>query len=232
MKHWNTCTRILSRPPKSMRIVRLVVSRAMRRIFRVRIRGIENVPIGNYILLANHLSWIDAFLLFIALPIEPRIYFLAAEQGFNHRWKRWGIKLFDCAILFERGAQWVGKDIFVKQLEILRRGAILAFFPEGNLGKREGELMPFYHGIGHFVLQADYPILPIGLSGTKELYWQKELIVTIGKPLRLNVHGLNHRQAIEAAVAQATRGLRATLPYYDEPVTEKKHLRFLTNLFG
>ncbi len=231
MKHWNTCASILRCPPKRIRVVRSIVSWLIRRFFRVRVNGIANVPTGNYILLANHLSWIDPFLLLITLPNEPRIYFIAAEQGINRRWKEWGIKLFDSAIPFQRGAQWVGKDIFAKPLNVLRGGAILAFFPEGNLGKSEGELMPFYRGIGHFVLQANRPILPVALSGAKELYWQKELTVTIGKPFRINVQGLSHREAIDAAVAQATKHLRATLPYYGEPVVEEKRLRFLTNLF-
>ncbi len=232
MKQWNTCTKILSNPPKHVRIVRLMSSWLTRCFFRVHVHGIENVPAGNYIVLANHLSWIDPFLLLIALPSEQRIYFIVAEQAINRRWKKWAVKLSDSMIPFQRGARWVGKDVFAKPLKVLRNGAVLAFFPEGNLGKDEGELMPLYRGIGHFVLQADYRILPIALSGTKELYWRKELTVTIGKPFRVSVQGLNRRDAIDAAVAQAAKRLRATLPVYRERAQVVKRLRFLTTLFN
>ncbi len=114
-------------------------------------RGIENIPAGNYILLANHLSWIAPFLLLVPLPAEPRVYFIAAEQAIIHRWKAWAIKLFDSAIPFERGSRWVGRDVFAKPLNVLRNGSILAFFPEGDSGTREGELMPLERGIGHFL---------------------------------------------------------------------------------
>jgi 1-acyl-sn-glycerol-3-phosphate acyltransferase len=112
----------------------------------------------------------------------------------------------------------------------LKSGAVLAFFPEGDSGSREGELMPLQRGIGHFILRADYPILPIALSGTLELYWQKEITLTIGKPFRVNVAGLNHRAAIGAAVEQVTKELRAILPPYQEPVVVKKRMKFLTML--
>ncbi len=232
MKHWSTCTNILTRLPLRVRLARWLVSRLVRHVFRVRVRGLENIPKGNYIVLANHLSWIDPFLLCITLPAEPRLYFIAAEQAINHRWKEWAIKLLDSAIPFERGARWIGKDVFAKPLNVLRNGAVLAFFPEGDSGLREGELMPLKRGIGHFVLQADYPILPIALCGVKQLYWQKEITVTIGKPFRVNVQGLDRREAIGAAVGQVTSQLRAILPAWREPTVGVKRLRSLTNLLG
>ncbi len=222
---------ITSHPTLRLRIARWTLARLIHLFFRVRVRGIENIPNGNYIVLANHLLWIDPFLLFALLPAEPRVYFIGANQAVNRGWKAWLMQVFDVMIPFERGARWIGKEVFEKPLRVLKSGAVLAFFPEGDSGHEEGKLMPLQRGIGHIILQANYPILPIALSGTLELYWRKEITVTIGNPFRVNVQGLNHREAIDAAVEQVTRELCAVLPRYQEPVVKKKRLkRWLTTL--
>ena len=115
-------------------------------------------------------------------------------------------------------------------LQVLETGAVLAFFPEGDSGSREGELMPLQRGVGHFVLRADAPILPIALSGTLELFWRKPLKVIVGELFRVEVAGLSHRAAIDEAVAQVTRAMREILPRNEEPVVSKKRMLFLTTL--
>lgn len=98
------------------------------------------------------------------------------------------------------------------------------------MSKQEGQLLPLKRGIGHFALRADYPILPIALSGVKELYWRKPMRVMIGKPFRVVIDREDRRHAIDAAVHQVDAELRALLPRYQEPAKTSKHLRFLTDL--
>jgi hypothetical protein len=62
--------------------------------------------------------------------------------------------------------------------------------------------------------------VPMALSGILEVYWRKELTVTVGKPFRVKVEGLNHREAIDAAVEQVTEQVRAILLKYQEPVVK------------
>ncbi len=201
-------------------------------LFRVHVIGRENIPTGNYIVVANHLSWIDPFLLMVTLPAQPRLYFIGAQQAVNRGWKAWLMKKFDVLIPFERGAQWVGKDVFAKPLQVLAEGAALGLFPEGNLGAREGALQPLRSGIGHLARRAAYPILPVALCGVQELYLGKPITVIIGKSFRVQVAGLTHHAATNAAVTQVARALCAILPEYVEPHPRFKPMRFLTNLLG
>ena len=216
--------------PFHMCLIRHALRLCIFGLFRVQVTGMENLPRGNYIALANHLRWIDPLVLLAALPAEPRVYFIGAQQAFQTRWKKWLMKLYDAWIPAQRGARWMGKDVFQLPLRVLESGAALAFFPEGDSGSREGELMPLKRGIGHFVLRADFPIVPIALSGTLELYWQKQIQVIIAKPFCVNVANLSHHAAIDAAVEQVTQKLQANLPAYQEPVVEKKRMRFLTDI--
>jgi len=174
-------------------------------LFRIRVIGKENIPRGNYIVIGNHLSWIDPFLLVTILPARPRLYFIGARQTVNRKWKERVMQKFDVMIPVERGAQWVGKDIFKKPSAVLRVDAVLGLFPEGALGTREGDLLPLQRGIGHILLNTPCSILPIALSGVQELYFGKALTVTIGKPFQICVDGLDHRRAIDAAVAQVEK---------------------------
>jgi 1-acyl-sn-glycerol-3-phosphate acyltransferase len=128
----------------------------------------------------------------------------------------------------------VGKNIFTKPIQVLESGAVLGLFPEGNVGHEEGTLEPLQHGIGHFLLHTPegYPVLPVALSGVKELYWRKPLTVTLGKPFHVRVEGGNRHAAVENATEQVANALRAVIPPYQEPVVAHKHMRFLTNLLG
>jgi 1-acyl-sn-glycerol-3-phosphate acyltransferase len=203
-----------------------------RLLFRLRVVGRANIPAGNYIVVANHLSWIDPFLLMLVLPEYPRLYFIGARQALNRDWKARLAQKFDVMIPFERGATWVGKNVFAKPLQVLAAGAVLGLFPEGNLGPAEGALQPLRHGIGHIALRAQCPILPVALCGARELYLGKPITLIIGKPFRVQADGLARREALNAAVSQVADALRALLPPYVEPQPRFKAMRFLTNLLG
>jgi len=199
-------------------------------LFRIHVEGRANVPAGNYVVVANHLSWIDPFLLMMYLPAEPRLYFIGAQQAVNMGWKDWLVRHFDMMIPFQRGAAWVGRQVLDRPRQVLRAGAVLGLFPEGRLGPREGEMLPLQRGIGHILLLADYPVVPVAISGVQELYLRKPVKVTIGEPLRIVTTGLGHHAAIDAAVEQVAGALMGILPPYEEPRPRVKLMRFLTRL--
>src|SRR3981081_4067913 len=60
------------------RAVRLVGVPLLYLCFRFQVSGRENIPReGNYIVIANHLNWLDEFALLLLFPVEPRLHFLA-----------------------------------------------------------------------------------------------------------------------------------------------------------
>src|SRR5687768_4472676 len=65
----------------------------VRRIFRFHIEvvGLERVPVGEPVIVAAapHRNWLDPFLVVLALPRRPRIYYLGSREAvFNTWWKR------------------------------------------------------------------------------------------------------------------------------------------------
>lgn len=201
-------------------------------LFRIRVTGRENVPAGNYAVVANHLSWIDPFLLVMYLPANPRLYFVGAQQAVNRGWKDWIVRHFDMMIPFEKGAAWVGREVLEKPKRVLAAGAVLGIFPEGGLGPAEGDVMPLQRGIGHILLASGRPVLPVAISGVQELYLRKAIAVTIGKSFSVAaaVEGLGHHAAVDLAVQRVDEAIRAILPRYVEPKPAFKVMRFLTRL--
>ncbi len=199
-------------------------------LFDIKVEGKENIPAGNCIIVSNHLSWIDHLLLMTILPTKPRPFLLGAAQSLNSPFKEWLLHNLGGVILVERGANWIGKSAVQLPLQVLESGCSLLLFPEGDVSLEEGKLLPLKRGIGHFVLRLKCPILPIALSGVKELYWRKRMRVIIGMPFAVQADGRDRRAAIDAAVEQVDTALRALLPPYSEPSVRKKRLLFLNKL--
>src|SRR4030088_1230011 len=60
------------------RAVRLVGVPLLYLCFRFQVTGRDKIPrSGNYVVIANHLNWLDDFALLLLFPVEPRLHFLA-----------------------------------------------------------------------------------------------------------------------------------------------------------
>src|SRR4030088_253392 len=60
------------------RILRFIAVPLLHFFFKFEVEGRENIPReGNYIVIANHLNWLDEFALLMLFPVEPRLHFLA-----------------------------------------------------------------------------------------------------------------------------------------------------------
>ena len=102
---------------------------------------------------------------------------------------------------------------------------MVAIFPEANYGPKEGELLPFKKGFAHFAIKAGVPVVPVALSGTKDLWFRKRIHVFIGKPLK--TAGYDPTKLTEAAFQR----IKELMPMYSEPAGRKLLRRQLTNLF-
>ncbi|MEM9006871.1 MAG: lysophospholipid acyltransferase family protein [Cyanobacteria bacterium P01_F01_bin.86] len=69
---------------------RWLLRRFMRALFHIRIECPENIPQEPVVLVANHLSHLDPFLILASVPHRPYYYILGdARTLYNKRWKRW-----------------------------------------------------------------------------------------------------------------------------------------------
>jgi 1-acyl-sn-glycerol-3-phosphate acyltransferase len=208
------------------RVVRLLSVPLLRAAFHFETHGREQIPrTGTYIVIANHLGWLDALTLAMVFPIEPRIHFLADPTGMMRRRLEWALIRATGGIVPVDRAVHRDQKLFAQVNRCLELGGAVALFPEGDFGPREGELLPFKSGFAHFAVSSGVPVVPVALSGPKDVWLGKRIRVFIGEPIPAagrtveEVHRLG-----EAAVA-------ALLPQYREPAGRKLLRRWLTGLF-
>jgi 1-acyl-sn-glycerol-3-phosphate acyltransferase len=115
---------------------------------------------------------------------------------------------------------------------IFARGEGLMLFPEGKLGKVEGQLLPLKRGAILYALRSGVPIVPVALIGTHNLFFRKELIVRFGEPLYFPQSSRPKQQEIQAATEKLQAAMQALLPTdYQEPKGMNWGRKFLNNVF-
>ena len=208
------------------RLVRLVGVPLLRLCFRFDVTGRARIPPrGNYVVIANHLNWLDEFALLYLFPVEPRLHFLADPTILvTRRFQWWLIRTTGgyVPVVRERHGD---PALFDHVDHCLQVGGAVAIFPEANYGPREGELLPFHKGFAHFAIKAGVPVIPVALSGTKDLWFRKRIKVVIGEPIPSS--GQDPTDLTDLAFQR----MKAILPTYSEPPGRKLLRKRLTNLF-
>jgi len=134
-------------------------------------------PGKPYVFMANHLSAVDIWALFVALPVRVR---MIAKKQLGR------IPIFGWAM-------WAGRFIFIHRANALaarrsideagrriRGGDCVLLFPEGTRS-RTGEMGPFKKGGFHLAISAGVPIVPVALSGTREAMPAGSLLLRPGR---------------------------------------------------
>ncbi|HLZ95939.1 MAG TPA: lysophospholipid acyltransferase family protein [Candidatus Dormibacteraeota bacterium] len=208
------------------RAVRFFSVPALRAAFRFEIHGRDRIPReGTYIVIANHLGWLDALTIAMVFPIEPRIHFLADPTGMMRRKLEWALIRATGGIVPVSRERGGNEKLFAQANKCLGLGGALALFPEGDFGPREGSLLPFKRGFAHFAVEANVPVVPVGMSGPKDVWLGKRIRVFIGEPIPPAGKTVDEMHDLgEKAVA-------ALLPEYVEPGGAKLLRRWLTGLF-
>lgn len=208
------------------RLLRLAGIPVLRLLFRIEVVGAENLPRqGAYIAAANHLNWLDVPLLLIAFPIVPRLNFVADATFLTaSRFKLFVVRAAGGVLPLVWHGHGVGAALETVKA-CLERGAGVGFFPEGSYGPDEATLMPFHHGFARAAIESDVPVVPVRLSGTKEVWLRKRVTVTIGRPLDPDGHTPD-------TLTEATRErITEILTAPQRPSGRRLFKRFLTRLF-
>jgi len=176
-------------------------------LYRLRVRGLENVPEGGFVLAANHTSNFDPWPLGIPFLPDRQLRFMAKAELFNPvlaPFLRAG-----GAFKVRRGEGDV--EAMRTAAELVREGEIVVMFPEGTrqtkgLVKRHAARP--HTGTARIALTAKAPLVPAAIGGTDRLLRLGPLRVAYGPPIDLSdLDG----QDIKTAAKLATERLMATI---------------------
>lgn len=175
--------------------------------YRLRVRGLENVPEGGFVLAANHTSNFDPWPLGIPFLPDRQLRFMAKAELFNPvlaPFLRAG-----GAFEVRRGEGDV--EAMRTAVELVREGEIVVMFPEGTrqtkgLVKRHAARP--HTGAARIALTAKAPLVPAAIGGTDRLLRLGPLRVAYGPPIDLSdLDG----QDLKTAAKLATERLMATI---------------------
>jgi long-chain acyl-CoA synthetase len=162
----------------------------MRRLFRLRVEGLENLPErGPFIITPNHVSYLDSFALAAALDygLLRRTYWAGwTGAAFSNPLNRFVSRLAQTVPIDPHRA---GISSLAFGAAVLKRGKNLVWFPEGERSPT-GQLQPFKPGVGMLLNHFRVPVVPVFIHGTyeamprgKALVRPTRVTVVFGKPL-------------------------------------------------
>jgi len=180
--------------------------RLLRRLafVRLRVSGRDRIPPPGrpFVLAANHQSYLDALVLIEAVP-RP-LAFVAKRELAARPLLRVFLDRLD-TLFVERFDLHRSAAEAERLAEALRAGRLLAFFPEGTFRDQPG-LLPFRMGAFGAAAEAQVPILPVALRGTRALMTGDRFIphpgtaeVDIGVPIAPSGSGWDAAVALREA---------------------------------
>jgi 1-acyl-sn-glycerol-3-phosphate acyltransferase len=208
------------------RAIRYTAGPLLHLLFRIEVTGRDNIPRDrNYVLIANHLNWLDSFAILATFPIEPRVHFLGDTTILVTRRFQWALVKSVAGFIPVNRNLHPDTVLFDHVNRCLQRGGVVAIYPEGNYGTAEGEIMPFKKGFAHFAIDNHVPVLPVALSGMQDLWLRKTVRMVIGRPIETT------GQTVDSLVPLAEQTLRDLLPIYRDLGGVKLLRKRLTRLF-
>lgn len=153
--------------------------------FRVKTHGIERVPQGRVLVIANHGGQlpVDGLLLYMSLALEANPARIARPMV-----ERWVPTIPFISTLFARCGVMVGDPHNCKDL--LETDECVIAFPEGVRGSgkpfaKRYQLQRFGTGFVRLALETRTPILPVGIVGCEEIYPAIANFAPLAKLLRM-----------------------------------------------
>jgi 1-acyl-sn-glycerol-3-phosphate acyltransferase len=187
-------------------LVGLVSWPVIRGLFRERVRGLDNVPDGGFVLAPNHVSNLDPWPLGMPLWPDRQLNWMAKTELYKPvlgTLLSWG-----GAFPVRRGE---GDESAIETaVERAKSGEIVVIFPEGTrqtkglIKKRQARPRT---GAARVALRAGVPLVPAAIGGTDRILRLGPLGVAYGPPVDLSGLDGDEREAAREAIER----LKATL---------------------
>jgi acyl-[acyl-carrier-protein]-phospholipid O-acyltransferase/long-chain-fatty-acid--[acyl-carrier-protein] ligase len=126
--------------------------------YRVRTFGLENLPKSGFLLLPNHMTYVDAVVLQLACPRPIR--FVVHESIYQIKWLTPIFKLVEAIPISNVRA----KEALRHSVDRIKKGEIVCIFPEGELS-RTGTLLKLRKGFELIARLAECSVVPVWLDG-------------------------------------------------------------------
>ncbi len=129
------------------------------------VTGIENIPGGASIIVANHSSYMDGLLLTAVLPAS--FSFVIKGEMTRVPLAHFLLRRIGAEFVSRAGTNKAATDAR-RLLQLARDGESLAFFPEGTFVAEPG-LLRFHSGAFVAAIRGRLPVIPVVIRGTRQM---------------------------------------------------------------
>ena len=205
-----------------LKVTRFIIRILLHVLTQVECHGKENIPDnlngGNFIIAANHLGLVDAFLPFYILD-HNNLVLLVGEKWEKMAIMRW---------LWHQ-LNFIFVDRFNPDIKAIRavisrmkKGEALVITPEGTRSK-VGHLIDGKPGVSYLAAKMGYPLVPVGIHGTyDEIFFPQlkrlhrpHITIQIGQKFNLPplpAEGQERDEALKADTDEIMCRIAALLP--------------------
>ena len=201
-----------NKPSKVYAFVLAVAQGLLKSILPVKYHGLEHVKDlqAPYILMANHTTMLDPFMMAVAIP-QYQIRFIGKKE-------LWKVKPF---AWFANAIRAIPVDRHNTDMEamracmrVTREGHVLGIFPEGTR-HHQGLMTELESGVAMIALRSKVPLVPVYIAGKLGLF--RTLHVYVGEPIMmddLRAEGINTQtcQALLGRITETYAALDAARP--------------------
>ncbi len=152
---------------------------------RVEVQGLENLdPHRSYVLIANHASNFDIWVMLAALPL--RLRFVAKQELLRVPFFGTALALSDHIVIDRSNPEDAVRRINERVAAQAQRGKpfCLLFFAEGTRSP-DGMILPFKKGGVTLALRSGLPVVPVAISGTRKLLPKNAILIRPGGKVKL-----------------------------------------------
>lgn len=153
---------------------------------------------GGAMVCSNHNSEWDVIILATSIARNGRIlYQMAKDSLFKipvvNAWIR-----THHAFPLKRGESDIGSYLYAK--DRLEDGQLVVVYPEGTTNNGGGEILPGHTGAVRLAIEAKVPIIPIGITGTENIFPKHAKMINFGKGciLKAGEHFTEHEKFFDS----------------------------------
>lgn len=138
-----------------------------------------DLPEGPYVILANHISYLDIFLMFSILPQNE---FLFLGKGELLKYPIIGTYFRRLNIPVHRGNSMKAARSVVRAAQEAKKGWSIAIFPEGGIPNENPKMKGFKSGAFKLAKNLSLPIVPITFTNNHLLFSDPTFILGPARP--------------------------------------------------
>lgn len=170
--------------------LRLFMHGVLKVLLRVKVRGARLPESGGALVVANHYSFLDAFLM--GSVTRRWIRYLLWKPYYENKYAQPFAKALFCIPMAQEGIREIVANLRGAQA-VIKQGEMVGIFPEGEI-TRDGSMALFRRGYEKILQGTDAPIIPMHISGLWKhplsptaapwFPWRRwEVTISVGEPL-------------------------------------------------